>query len=147
MSSSTSLTAATIQQVNMYNWKADTLTVAKTEQMCTALSEYFHRLANEPSIGLHHVSTHMYAKGIPRIVTAKEELQKCTVECDNAVAYDVTESLRSVRAMHELVAFKNTKVVLVCLFFFLLFCMFFGLITLVVVVFVGCFEVWGFMQY
>ena len=78
--------------------------------MCDEVSEYFHRLANEPSIGLHHVTTHMYNKGVPRIVQAKEDLQKSTAECDNAVAYDVTESLRSVKAMQELVALKNTKV-------------------------------------
>ena len=105
-----SLTAATIQQVNVYDWKLDPTSVAKTHEVCAEVSEYFHRMANEPSIGLYHVTTHMFNKGIPRVQSVKEDLQKCTKDCDNALAYDVTESLRSVRAMHELVALKNTKV-------------------------------------
>ncbi len=102
------LTAATIQQVNTYEWTVDPFTEKMTRQSCAELSEYIGRLANEPSVGLHHVTTHMHTKGMPRAATVRDSLQGVTREAE-AAAYDAGDSTRSVRAMHELVALKNTK--------------------------------------
>jgi hypothetical protein len=102
------LTAATIQAVNTYEWSVDPFTEKMTREACAELSDYIVRLANEPSLGLHHVTTHIHHKAVPRMGAVRESLQAVTREAESA-SYDVSDSTRSVRAMHELVALKNTK--------------------------------------
>lgn len=102
------LTAATIQLVNTYEWSVDPFTEKMTRQACADLSDYIVRLANEPSLGLHHVTTHIHHKAVPRMAAARDSLQAATREAE-AASYDVSDSTRSVRAMQELVALKNTK--------------------------------------
>jgi hypothetical protein len=102
------LTAATIQSVNTYEWTVDPFTEKTTRQACAELSDYIVRLANEPSLGLHHVTTHIHHKAVPRMNGARDSLQEVTREAE-AAAYDVSDSTRTVRAMHELVALKHIK--------------------------------------
>jgi len=70
-------------------------------------SEYFHYLANEPSIGLYHVQEHV-RKTIPRNSELKKDLKKKSQLLEE-VTYDVDYSLSAVRGLVDLTTFTNIK--------------------------------------
>ena len=89
------LTAATIQLVNTYEWVVDPFTEKTTRQACAELSDYIVRLANEPSLGLHHVTTHIHHKAVPRMSAARDSLQGVTREAAMAKMF-ATEGAQAV---------------------------------------------------
>lgn len=104
------LTEATILQLTrgQYEWTVDPVTARLTQQTCALASDYLHRLANEPTVGMHHITTHVLHKGIPRLRETTASMLRTAKEAD-AASDDVTDMTRTVRGMHELVALKNTK--------------------------------------
>lgn len=105
-------TATAIDQAAGYRWTLDAETTRLVEEGFRSTSDYLHRMANEPSIGLYHCTNHV-ARAMPRLASMQEELRNTCKEVDNAT-YDCTDAARAVSAMHELVAFRNTKDRFVC---------------------------------
>ncbi len=99
--------AATIAQASQYPWRLDAVTERATEEAFEGLTDYLHRLANEPSIGLYHCANHI-KKAVPVLSDMQMALRGTCKDVDNAV-YECTDAARAVCAMHELVAFRNTK--------------------------------------
>ena len=102
------LTESTIHEVNTYEWTLDQRTQSLTCDVFEKLSDSLHRIANEPSVGMHHITTHIHSKGNPRIGDLKNQLQGVTREADAAL-YNLTDAARTVRGMEELVTFKSIK--------------------------------------
>lgn len=99
--------AATIALASQYPWRLDAETQRSTEEAFEGLTDYLHRLANEPSIGLYHCANHI-KKAVPVLSDMQVTLRGTCKDVDNAV-YECTDAARAVCAMHELVAFRNTK--------------------------------------
>jgi len=69
------------------------------------MSEFLHHLANEPSIGLYHVSDHV-RRTVPKTVDLKKTL-KATCKAVEDLHYDMDYTMRTVESLNELQSFKN----------------------------------------
>jgi hypothetical protein len=102
------LTESVIHDINTYEWTVDPRTQRLTCDVFERLSDSLHRIANEPSVGMHHITTHIHSKGEPRIAGMRNQLQGVARDADAAL-YVLNDAARTVRGMEELVTFKGIK--------------------------------------
>lgn len=100
-------TEKTLGIVTYYEWSLDEETRTQTEKAFECASDYIHRVANEPSIGMYHCTTHI-SRAVPKLRDMQVSLRGVCREVDRAI-YECTDATRAVSSMQELVAFRNTK--------------------------------------
>ena len=71
------------------------------------MSCYLHRLANEPSIGVYHVNTHI-KKCVGRSVELWNRVEAINRKSES-VLYDAGDASRAVVAMRELTSLQQIK--------------------------------------
>ena len=71
------------------------------------VTEYAHQLANEPSVGLFHVQTHL-SKAVPKIVEAKGEIEKGQRAGQDLLAF-IDDSRETVQTLDSLQTFNSIE--------------------------------------
>ncbi|KYR02686.1 hypothetical protein DLAC_00145 [Tieghemostelium lacteum] len=69
------------------------------------ISDYFHQLANEPTIGLYHVQDHI-RRNVPKNVTNKREIANLTARVEEK-SLDIEYSKKTVESIKEITTFDN----------------------------------------
>eukprot|EP01091_Cochliopodium_minus_P001282 TRINITY_DN11143_c0_g1_i1.p1 TRINITY_DN11143_c0_g1~~TRINITY_DN11143_c0_g1_i1.p1 ORF type:complete len:174 (-),score=49.28 TRINITY_DN11143_c0_g1_i1:66-587(-) len=91
--------------VEEYKWKMDNNLSNMIDSAFIELSEYLHRLANEPSLGIYHINVHI-RKAIPRMENTTKEMNTIIQKTDNA-NYDIEDSEGVIIGMSESKTFDN----------------------------------------
>eukprot|EP01130_Rhizamoeba_saxonica_P016555 TRINITY_DN7670_c0_g1_i1.p1 TRINITY_DN7670_c0_g1~~TRINITY_DN7670_c0_g1_i1.p1 ORF type:complete len:268 (-),score=64.50 TRINITY_DN7670_c0_g1_i1:184-987(-) len=69
------------------------------------VSEYLHRLANEPSVGLHHVTDHV-RRNVNVLAELKKTLKIQGKKLDD-MSYDIDSAILVLRPLHEINTFSS----------------------------------------
>jgi len=85
--------------------KLDTETSDRLLRANRNASEYLNLLANEPSVGLYHVQTHIQ-KSVPKIVNQKKDVNSQTKQVTDAY-YDLDFSAKTIKELQENTTFSN----------------------------------------
>mmetsp|Transcript_9650 Transcript_9650/g.10686 ORF Transcript_9650/g.10686 Transcript_9650/m.10686 type:complete len:237 (+) Transcript_9650:24-734(+) len=73
------------------------------KKMCECL----HNLANEPSIGLYHITDHI-RRNVPKLVTMKQHMKKETTVV-NDFNYDLEYTMASIKSLGQITTFDSIK--------------------------------------
>eukprot|EP01126_Amoeba_proteus_P047701 TRINITY_DN5465_c0_g1_i12.p1 TRINITY_DN5465_c0_g1~~TRINITY_DN5465_c0_g1_i12.p1 ORF type:complete len:321 (-),score=61.35 TRINITY_DN5465_c0_g1_i12:142-1104(-) len=82
-------------------------TASKVTDASAKMSELLHIMANEPSVGLYHVSNHVI-KSVPRCVETKNQLKESTKSIKE-LNYDMDSTLVTIQELKDLNTFNNIR--------------------------------------
>ena len=69
------------------------------------MSEYMHRLANEPSLGLYHIHQHS-RKAVPRMVVVSKQMKELEQKTSTSIL-DVEDSTKVITCLNQSESFKK----------------------------------------
>merc|ERR1712137_1158587 len=88
-------------------WNLDAESAKRSQQVPLRTSKYLNQIANEPSIGLYHVQTHI-RKAVPKATKSSEDL-KATSDRVSAVMIDTDLSVQTLKTVNRIQSYKNIK--------------------------------------
>ncbi|PRP86256.1 hypothetical protein PROFUN_05397 [Planoprotostelium fungivorum] len=83
----------------------DVETIDRISKVGRHSSESLYTIANEPSVGMHHVSDHI-RRNIPKVVETRREMIKLSAQLDEATA-DADYSIEVLEGVNKLESFGN----------------------------------------